>query len=59
MTTLTADTTIGVGVAGNQLLIGAIEGTGSLTKVGPGNLTMEQSVNNTFSGALIVSEGEV
>jgi len=59
VTHLTGDTSIGVGIAGNELLIGRIEGTGSLTKVGPGRLSMEQFSSNTFSGALIVAEGEV
>ena len=59
LTVLTGDTSIGVGVAGNQLLIGPIEGTGNLTKTGAGKLVMEQFIANTFSGALIVAEGEV
>ena len=43
-----------------RLLIGAIGGTGNLTKVGPGKLVMEDISNpNTFSGSLTVAQGEV
>ncbi|MBK1828077.1 autotransporter-associated beta strand repeat-containing protein [Haloferula rosea] len=59
ITNLTGDTSIGVGIAGNELLIGPIAGVGSLTKTGPGRLAMEQFIGNTFTGALIVAEGEV
>ncbi|WP_372846134.1 autotransporter-associated beta strand repeat-containing protein [Pontiella sp.] len=53
---LAGDTSIGVGVAGNQLLIGKITGTGSLTKTGPGTLVME-GVGNTYGGATYISNG--
>lgn len=55
---LSGDANIGVGVAGNQLLVGGIHGTGNLTKSGPGLLVMENGAN-TFVGDLIVSEGGV
>lgn len=60
VTTLLGDTSIGVGTAGNQVLIGSIGGTGNLTKVGPGKLAMENTSNaNTFVGSLTVAEGEI
>lgn len=59
VTILTGDTSIGVGVAGNQLLMGPIEGVGNLTKIGPGKLAMEQFISNTFTGSLTIAEGEL
>ncbi|MCH6255194.1 thrombospondin type 3 repeat-containing protein [Puniceicoccaceae bacterium K14] len=56
--TLDGDATIGVGVAGNQFLIGRIDGVGSLTKTGPGLLSMQGS-SNLFDGSLTVAEGTV
>ncbi|MDF7808623.1 hypothetical protein P4E94_14330 [Pontiellaceae bacterium B12219] len=56
--TLAGDTSIGVGVAGNQLLVGPIDGTGNLTKVGAGQLVMEGGANS-FSGSLIIAEGGI
>lgn len=54
---LDGDASIGVGVAGNQLLLGRIQGTGNLTKRGPGILTAGKS--STFDGNLIVAEGHI
>ncbi|WP_186775838.1 LamG-like jellyroll fold domain-containing protein [Rubripirellula tenax] len=54
---LDGDASIGVGIAGNQLLVGRVSGTGNLTKLGAGNLSMERS--STFAGNLIVDEGGV
>ncbi|MEN8725461.1 MAG: autotransporter-associated beta strand repeat-containing protein [Lentimonas sp.] len=55
---LDGNASIGVGVSGNQLLIGVVSGHGTLTKRGLGKLSMERSAN-TFTGALIVEEGIV
>jgi hypothetical protein len=55
--TLAGDASIGVGGTYNQLLVGVIDGTGDLTKVGPGQLTMEQSAS--FDGTFYVAEGSV
>ena len=54
---LDGNSSIGVGVAGNQLLVGRIQGTGNLTKLGPGTLSIEKSA--TFDGNLIISQGHV
>ncbi|WP_146462651.1 cadherin-like domain-containing protein, partial [Rubripirellula tenax] len=54
---LDGDASIGVGVAGNQMLVGSIQGAGNLTKLGPGTLSMEKS--STLDGDLIVAEGGV
>ncbi|QDV44244.1 Extracellular serine protease precursor [Stieleria neptunia] len=54
---LDGDASIGVGVQGNQLLVGRIQGTGTLTKLGAGKLSMEKS--STFDGSLVVAEGHV
>ncbi len=54
--TLAGDTSMGVGVSGNQLLLGPIAGTGSLTKIGPGTLTLEGGANS-YSGSTIISQG--
>lgn len=54
---LDGNASIGVGVAGNQLPVGRIQGTGNLTKRGPGRLSMEKS--NTYVGNLTVAEGSV
>tara|TARA_R110002049_G_scaffold285698_4_gene467007 strand:+ start:150060 stop:153770 length:3711 start_codon:yes stop_codon:yes gene_type:complete len=54
---LDGDASIGVGVAGNQLLAGRIQGTGDLTKLGDGKLVIGKS--STFDGNLIVAEGHV
>ncbi|MDQ8197862.1 thrombospondin type 3 repeat-containing protein [Pelagicoccus enzymogenes] len=56
--TLDGDATIGVGVEGNQLLVGRIDGAGVLTKSGPGQLTMEGN-SNLFEGTFVVAEGVV
>jgi autotransporter-associated beta strand protein len=54
---LLGDASIGVGIAGNELLVGTIYGTGNLTKIGAGQLTMEQS--SSFDGRFQVLEGKV
>ena len=54
---LDGDASIGVGQAGNQLLVGRIQGQGNLTKLGNGILSIEKS--STFLGNLLVNEGEV
>ncbi|MDF7808803.1 hypothetical protein P4E94_15245 [Pontiellaceae bacterium B12219] len=51
------DASIGVGIAGNELLVGNIYGTGNLTKIGAGQLTMEQSAS--FDGRFRILEGKV
>ena len=53
---LDGDASIGVGGSGD-LLVGAIQGTGNLTKLGTGKLSLEKS--NTLAGDLIVAAGEV
>jgi hypothetical protein len=55
--TLAGDASIGVGISYNQLLVGVIDGVGDLSKIGPGQLTMEQSCS--FDGTFYVSEGSV
>lgn len=54
---LLGDTSIGVGISGNELLVGYIYGTGSLTKIGAGQLTMEKSMS--IDGGFHVAEGKV
>ena len=54
---LAGDASIGVGVAGNQLLVGSIQGSGDLTKLGPGTLSIEKS--SSLDGGLIIAEGDV
>ena len=54
---LDGNASIGVGVAGNQLLVGRIQGTGDLTKLGAGKLSVEKSTN--LVGDLIVAEGHI
>ena len=54
---LDGDASIGVGIAGNQLLVGSIQGTGNLTKRGLGILSMEKA--STFDGDLVIEEGTV
>lgn len=55
---LDGDASIGVGVAGNQLLVDRIVGTGNFTKLGPGQLTIGKK-GNDFDGDFIVAEGYV
>jgi len=52
---LEGDASMGVGVAGNQLLVGSIQGTGDLTKRGPGTLSIEKS--SILSGDIAVAQG--
>jgi len=52
---LDGNASIGVGVAGNQLLVGSIQGSGNLTKRGPGKLSIEK--DSTLNGTIIVDEG--
>lgn len=54
---LDGDASIGVGIAGNQFLVDRLAGTGNLTKLGPGKLSVESS--SVFDGDLIVAEGEL
>ncbi|WP_419580182.1 cadherin-like domain-containing protein [Stieleria magnilauensis] len=54
---LDGDASIGVGVAGNQLLVGRIQGAGDLTKLGAGELVMSKSSN--YDGNLVVAEGHL
>ncbi len=54
---LDGDSAIGVGVAGNQMNVGRIQGAGTLTKLGPGTLTIGKS--STYDGDLVVAEGRV
>src|SRR5205823_6317457 len=53
--TLTGDATVG-GI-GNLTLNGSISGNFALTKTGAGTLTLTS--NNTFTGGLTISQGEV
>jgi autotransporter-associated beta strand protein len=56
--TLTGNTTIGVVGAGGTLnLSGAIGGTGNLTKVEAGTLTLSGAAANTYAGTTTVSAG--
>lgn len=54
---LDGNASIGVGIAGNQLIAGAIQGSGNLTKLGPGILAIGKA--STYSGNLTVAEGHV
>lgn len=54
---LNGDASIGVGIAGNQMLVGQIQGTGNLVKLGARKLNIEKA--STFAGDLIVLEGKV
>lgn len=46
---------IGVGIAGNQMLVGNIQGSGNLTKRGSGKLSVEK--DSTYSGTTTVIDG--
>ena len=54
---LDGDASIGVGIAGSQMLVGRIQGTGNLTKLGAGKLSVEKS--SALIGDIIVAEGEI
>lgn len=54
---LDGNASIGVGVEGQQMLIGEVRGEGNLTKRGAGTLTVEKP--STLDGELIVAEGTV
>ena len=54
---LDGDASIGVGIAGNQLNIGGLNGQGDFTKRGAGLLTVGKA--STFDGDFIVAEGQV
>ncbi len=54
---LSGDASIGVGIAGNQMLVGRIQGTGNLTKLGVGRLVMGKSSN--YDGNLTIAQGDV
>lgn len=54
---LNGNASIGVGIAGNQMLVGQIQGTGNLVKLGAGKLSVEKA--STYVGDLIVAEGHV
>ena len=54
---LNGDASIGVKDAGDQLIVGRVQGTGNLTKRGLGKLAIEKS--NTFDGDLIIEAGSV
>lgn len=55
--TLARASNIGVNTAWSLLLSGAISGSGSLTKVGAGTLTLSGGVNNTHLGNTFVNQG--
>jgi fibronectin-binding autotransporter adhesin len=46
-------------VTGNSIISGGIAGTGSLTKVGAGTLTLSGGANNVFSGPFTINAGTV
>lgn len=54
---LDGDASIGVGMAGNQLNIGGLNGQGDFTKRGAGLLTVGKA--STFDGDFTVAEGQV
>ena len=54
---LDGDASIGVGTAGNQLLVGAIQGAGDLTKKGAGTLVIGKASN--YDGNFEVEQGHV
>ena len=54
---LDGDASIGVGTSGNQFLVGAIQGTGDLTKKGAGTLVVGKA--STLDGDLAVEQGHV
>ena len=54
---LDGDASIGVGVAGNQMNIGGLNGQGNFTKLGAGRLTVGKA--STFDGDFTVAEGQV
>lgn len=53
--TILNDGTLAIGTSANQILAGAISGTGSLQKSGSGTLTLNGSIN--YKGATVVSGG--
>jgi fibronectin-binding autotransporter adhesin len=55
--TLARASNIGVTTDWSLLLSGAISGSGSLTKVGAGTLTLSGGANNTHAGNTFVNEG--
>ena len=53
---LAGDAAIGVGVAGNELQVGSITGSGNLTKLGAGRLVIAKA--SSFSGSFVLDAGE-
>ena len=51
------DSTVGVNSGGSLLINGTIFGTGGLTKINPGTLTLGGLNNNTYSGDTFAHEG--
>jgi autotransporter-associated beta strand protein len=51
------DSTIGANPGGSLLINGVIFGTGSLTKINAGTLTLGGGPNNTYSGDTFVNDG--
>ena len=54
---LDGDASIGVGTSGNQFLVGAIQGTGDLTKKGAGTLVVGKA--STYEGSFDIEQGHV
>ncbi|MCM2372109.1 LamG-like jellyroll fold domain-containing protein [Aporhodopirellula aestuarii] len=54
---LDGNASIGVGVAGNEFLVGRIQGAGDLTKRGEGRLVIGKS--STYDGNLIIAQGDI
>jgi autotransporter-associated beta strand protein len=54
---LDAPASIRVGVDAGLSILGDISGTGPLTKLGPGNLVLGGTANNTFTGDTVVNAG--
>ena len=52
---LDGSASIGVGIAGNQMLVGSVRGSGDLTKRGLGKLLIEK--DSTYSGTTVVDDG--
>ena len=57
--TMSDASTISVGVSGGVALNGIVSGTGPLTKVGAGSLTLGGASANTYSSSTVISNGTV
>ena len=57
--TMTDPSTVSVGTSGGVALNGIVSGTGPLTKVGAGSLTLGGASANTYSSSTVISNGTV